>query len=157
MKKSQPLPKTTPTHQPPPPEGELVETRGFWQEVGKDLVRKSSEPIDETAKQIIGATTILEGLYFNAIAFSNLHGKVSIGWSLVIYMAPIGLLLISLSAALLVFFPKRYPLNFHSSEASRLVYEYTVNRKLRSLMISAIFLVLGIASLFLAVLIYLMK
>lgn len=147
--------KTDPTSNPP--DTLTLETRTFWQEIGKDLIRKSTEPIDETAKQIIGATTILEGLYFNAIAFSNLHGKVAVSWSLVIYMAPIGLLLISLTAALMVFFPKRYPLNFNSSDASRLVYEYTLSRKLRSLMVASGFLVLGIMSLFLAVLIYLMK
>ena len=79
---------------PEPSDPEIKENREFWQEIGKELIRKSTEPIDETAKQIIGATTILEGLYFNAIAFSNLHSKVPISWQLVIYMLPIGLLLI---------------------------------------------------------------
>lgn len=148
---------TNPEAEPDPSDPEVKENREFWQEIGKELIRKSTEPIDETAKQIIGATTILEGLYFNAIAFSNLHNKVPIGWPLVIYMLPIGLLLISLTSALMVFFPKRYPLNFHSSIASRMVYQYTINRKLVALMIASSFLVLGIASLFFAVLIYLLR
>lgn len=139
------------------PEALLTETRTFWQDIGKDLLRTSTQAVDETAKQIIGATTILVGLYFNAIAFSNLHSKIPISWQLVFYAAPIGLLLISLTAALTVFFPKKYPLNFNSSEASRLVFHQISKRKSRSLTISSIFLVLGIASLFLALIIYLIK
>ena len=134
----------------------IAEERSFWLETSKDTIRKSLESLDNAAKQIIGATSILEGLYFNAIAFGNLHGKVQISWLLAIYLAPIGLLLVSLTAGLMVLIPKRrYPINIHSSDIGRLVYEYKFNRKSRSLKISSIFLVLGIMSLFFAVLVYL--
>src|SRR5438093_10379251 len=100
----------TPPHQPDPfPE----ETRSFWREMGKNMIHESIGTIDETSKQLVAVTAILEGLYFHAIAFSNLRGKVSSVWLLILYMLPIGLLLISLTAALLVFFPNRYRLNFH--------------------------------------------
>src|SRR5579863_10214293 len=93
----------------------LEETRAFWREIGKEQIRTSISSVDEAAKQIIGVTAVLEGLYFNAITFSKLQGKVTSSWPLVIYLAPIVLLLISLSAALFVFFPNYYRLNLHSS------------------------------------------
>src|SRR5947209_17385467 len=103
MTKSGSTPKSS--NQPDPlPE----ETRSFWREMGKNMIHESIGTIDETSKQLVTVTAILEGLYFHAIAFSSLHGKVSNPWSLVLYLLPIGLLLISLSAALLVFFPDRY-------------------------------------------------
>jgi len=135
----------------------IEEAESFWHEVGKDIIRKSIDPVNESAKQIIGVTSILEGLYFNAITFSNLHNKISFSWLLAIYVAPVGLLLISLGAALMVFLPKRYTINFLSTEGSRLVYETMINRKMRLLKIAASFLVLAISALLLAVIIYLIK
>ncbi len=146
---------SAPPPTPEPPDPLAVETRAFWREVGKTLVRESIGTIDETAKQIIGVAGVLEGLYVNAITFSDLRGKVSGGWPQVVYLAPMVLLLVSLSAALLVFFPGRYPLNLHSSEASQLVYERVVTRKLRLMRIASAGLVLGVAAVFLAVWTYL--
>ncbi len=139
------------------PDPSLEEVYAFWHDVGKDLIRTSFRSIDEGAKQIIGATAILEGLYFNAIAFSNLQGKLSVVWPLVIYLLPIGLLLISLGAALMVFLPSQYNINFLSSSATKLIYENITRRKLRSLRIASCFLVLGVAALFFAVLMYLRR
>src|SRR5437879_5874304 len=67
---------------PEPPDPIKEEARTFWRELGKDLIRKSIDPINEAAKQIIAVTGILEGLYFNAITFSNLRGKAPSGWYL---------------------------------------------------------------------------
>jgi hypothetical protein len=140
---------------PEPPDPLVEETRAFWREVGKTLVRESVGTIDATAKQIVGVAGVLAGLYVNAIAFSDLRGKVTGGWPLAIYLTPVVLLLISLSAALFVFFPGYHPLNIHSSEASRLVYEHVVTRKLRRLRIASLGLVLGVVAVFVAVLTYL--
>jgi hypothetical protein len=140
---------------PEPPDPLVEETRAFWRETGKNMVRESLGTIDETARQIIGVAGILEGLYFHAIAFSNLRGQVAGGWPLAIYLAPIVLLLVSLSAALFVFFPRLYRLNIHSSEASQMVYERVVARKLLLLKLASLGLALGVVALFLAVLTYL--
>jgi len=139
---------------PPEPDALLEDTRAFWRETGKDLVRGSISTIDETAKQIVGVAGILEGLYFHAITFTDLRGKVA-GDVLWVYLAPIGLLLVSLCAALIVFFPDRSRLNFNSSEASKLVYERTVRAKLLALRMASIFLVLGVGGIFVAVIAYL--
>src|SRR4051812_33784117 len=80
---------------PSEPEPLLEETRAFWRRMGKSLVRETIGTIDKAAKQIVGLAGILEGLYFHAITFTDLRGKVT-GNALWIYVAPIGLLLISL-------------------------------------------------------------
>lgn len=145
-----------PANKPDPSNSLLEEGRTFWRETAKELIRSSIMPLDETAKQVIGVVTILEGLYFNAIAFSNLRSNVPHDWHIAVYLAPICLLLVSLVAALMVFFPKGYLLNIHSSEASRLVHEDLLKRKRHWLRIASIFLVLGIVALFFAVLLYLL-
>ena len=140
--------------QPPPPDELTKETREFWREVGKTMVRESIASIDETAKQIIGVAGILEGLYFHAIAYTDLRGQVT-GGELVIYLIPIFLLLLSLIFALLVFSSDRYRVNVHSSEGSRKTYESVVSRKLPFLRIASVCLILGVAALILALAIYL--
>jgi hypothetical protein len=139
---------------PPEPDSLLEESRAFWCETGKNLVRESISTIDETAKQLVTVTGILEGLYFHAITYTDLRGKVT-GDMLWIYLAPIVLLLISLCGALVVFFPNRSRLNFNSSEASKLVYERTVRSKLWALRMASIFLVLGISGILVAMIVYL--
>ncbi len=138
---------------PPEPDPLLEDTRVFWREIGKNMIQQSIGTIDEAAKQIIGVAGILEGLYFHAVAFADLRGQAA--GSLLVYGAPIVLLLVSLTAALLVYFPERYRLNFNSWEASKLVYERVVASKLLLLKIASICLALGVAALFLAVMTYL--
>ncbi len=140
--------------QPEPPDPLVAETRAFWREMGRTLIKESISTLDETAKQIIGVAGILEGLYFHAITYTNLRGKMQ-GNDLGVYVAPIVLLLISLTAALLVFFPEHSRLNADSSEASKLVYERTVQRKLWALRAASLFLVLGIGGMLVAVVRYL--
>ncbi len=131
------------------------EKRKFWHEFGKELISKSIDTMEETAKQIVGATIILEGLYFNAITFSKLQGQITNGWTLFFYILPVILLLGSLAASLFVFFPSRYPLNFFSSKASEEVFEDIVKRKWVSLQIASLILILGIAALVGTIFIYL--
>lgn len=139
---------------PEPPDPLLEESRLFWRELGRNMIHESIGAMDETGKQIIAVAGILEGLYFHAIAFSELQAKVT-GAALFIYLAPVALLLVSLIFALLIFFPERSKLNIHSSEASRLIYEHTVQGKLNALRLAALFLVLGILAILFAALAYL--
>ena len=140
--------------QPPDPDTLLEDTRAFWRQMGYKLINESISSIDEMAKQVVGIASILEGLYFHAIAFTDLHGKVT-GNILWIYVSPLALLLVSLCAALVVFFPDHSRLNINSSEACKLLYERTVRAKLGALRVASIFLVLGVGAIFLAVFAYL--
>ena len=140
---------------PEAPDPAVKEMRGFWRGIGKTMVRESIGTIDSAARQVIGVAGILEGLYFHAIAYSDLRGQVTGGWTLWIYVAPIALLLCSLVAALLVFVPDRYRVNLQSSQASRLIYERTLASKLLALRVSSGFLLLGVGAVFFAALTYL--
>jgi hypothetical protein len=95
-------------------------TRDFWLDVGRATARDSVKTLDETAGQVIVVAGVLEGLYFHAIAYSDLRGQVS-GGTLAIYGAPVVLLLLSLVAALLILLPARYRLNVPSAQAVRLL------------------------------------
>ncbi len=141
---------------PPEEDPFLPEIQDFWSGVGKDMVRNSIKTIDETAKQIIGVAGILEGLYFHAIAFTDLRGQVAGGGELLVYLAPILLLLLSLSAALLVFLPDAHPFDLRAWEAAKLIHERVKKSKLLLLRIASISLMLGVAALFAAMTTYLL-
>lgn len=137
--------------QPPGPgEDKLVEeNRAYWREVGRSLVKGSIDAADEVAKQIITVAGVLEGLYFHAIAFGDLTDTAKypaylLQLNLGVYLIPIGLLLVSLALALLVFFPARYRINLQAHEAARLVFTRIATRKLWLVRLSAVFLVLGV-------------
>jgi hypothetical protein len=141
--------------QPEPPEPLTEETCAFWREVGRELIKGSLSTIDETAKQVIGVAGILEGLYFHAIAFGDLMGKVKGNFVLFIYLLPILWLLLSLAAGLLVFYPHRYLINIHSSEGSRKAYHDMLHSKLLMLRLASLCLFLGVASFLPAIYLYL--
>jgi hypothetical protein len=128
--------------------------REFWREAGKTLVRESLATLDETAKQLIAVSGVLVGLYFHAIAFSDLRGKVR-GWTEGVYVAPIVVLLLSLVFALIVFFPDRSRLNLGSWQAGKLVYERTLRSKLLAVRLASLFLVLGVVGIAVAAVMYL--
>ena len=57
----------------------------FWRKLGQDMLRDSFKTIDKVAKQIIAVDGILAGLYFNAVAFSDLHKQPLSFWPLLLY------------------------------------------------------------------------
>lgn len=131
------------------------ETRAFWHEVACEMVKGSTAAIDETAKQLIAITAILEGLYFHAITFANLRGQVTALFPLLAYLAPLIFWTFSLIAAGLVFFPKAYTINLNSSEAAKTLHEVVVRRKYQFLMLSLVWLVVGAMGLVVAIGMYL--
>ena len=145
------------------PEASLPDDpNAFWREAGRELVKGSIASCDEIAKQLVTVTGLLEGLYFHAITFSDLLDKtkhpnstLSTWWGL--YLLPIALLLVSLTFALLVFFPQRYNINLASAQGSKTAFEAIAARKLRCVQISACFLIAGIAATGAAAWVYLVK
>jgi len=137
------------------PQSVVDETREFWREMARDVVKNSPAAIEETAKQLIGIAGILEGLYFHAIAFTDLRGKVTDFWPLVAYLAPLIFWLFSLMAAGLVFFPRAYRVNINSSEAAKRLHEDVVPRKYLCLVLSLVWLVVGVVFLIVALAFYL--
>ncbi len=121
----------------------------FWKDTAKGLLGESIKSIEGTAKQIIGVAGILEGLYFHAIAYSDIRGQLG-GVGLLLYLLPLLLWLGSLLAALLVFFPRTYASNISSWRESKDAFERIVTYKHAMLKVAGGFLVLGAVALFAA-------
>jgi hypothetical protein len=122
----------------------------FWKDTAKGLLGESIKSIEETAKQIIGVAGILEGLYFHAIAYSDIRGHLGGVGPLLLYLSPLLLWLVSLLAALLVFFPRTYASNISSWRESKAAFERIVTYKHTMLKIAGLFLILGALALFTA-------
>ena len=122
----------------------------FWKDTAKGLLGESIKSIEETAKQIIGVAGILEGLYFHAIAYSDIRGQLGGVGPLLLYLLPLLLWLVSLLAALLVFFPRAYASNISSWRESKAAFERIVTYKHNMLKVAGLFLVLGALALFAA-------
>jgi hypothetical protein len=145
---------SAPLIQPEPPDPLVAETRTFWREIGREMLKGTIATIDETAKQIVGVAGVLAGLYVNAVAFSDLRQGIATGVQLV-YVTPLGLLFVSLVAALIVFWPDRSRLNLNSFEAAKHLFERTARDKLLALRIASVFLGLGVLTIGIAVWVYL--
>ena len=132
----------------------VPEPNPFWKKNAESLVGGSIAAMEDTAKQIIVATSLLEGLYFHAITFSDLRGELE-GCMLVVYLAPLALWLVSLSFAMLTLSRKDYQININSSSDSKQVFEAIVERKYSRLKMAEVFLITSFISLFWAVYSYL--
>ena len=120
----------------------------FWKGTAKRLLGESIKSIEETAKQLIGVAGILEGLYFHAIAYSDVRGQLASCWTVALYMLPLALWLVSLCFALLVFFPRTYQANISSWRESKDAFERIVAYKHARLKAAGLFLALGGVALF---------
>ncbi len=131
------------------------EPNPFWRENAQKLVGESISTIEEVAKQLIAVNSLLEGIYFHAIAFSDVK-PVLTGWIAGVYLAPILLWLLSLVFAVLTLSPKAYKININSSRDSKERFEEIVSKKHGMLKISEVFLILSFIALFAAVAHYLL-
>jgi hypothetical protein len=132
----------------------IAEPDPFWRQNAQKLVEGSVDTLDNMAKQLITLTSLLEGLYFHAITFSDLRGTLG-GFVIWFYIAPIALWLASLLFAVWTLFPKTYDINIGSSRNSKETYEQIVSKKHFRLKISATLLVLSFPPLMVAVYYYL--
>lgn len=141
---------------PDPPEDRLA----FWQRMGREMVSGSIGVLDEVGKQLLTVEGVLVGLYFNAIAFSGLRtaataGTLSAGaaW---LYLAPVLALLVSLGAALMIFFPRAGQIDFDSAASAETAYTIRFERKMAWLRVSGITLLIAVALMAAALYIYLL-
>jgi hypothetical protein len=118
----------------------------FWKDNAKALLAESIKSLEETAKQIIAVAGILEGLYFHAITYTNIRGSTK-GWQATIYLTPVLAWLVSLCAALMVYFPQTYRTNINSARESRNMFESLVAHKRSMLKQAGIWLAVGIIGL----------
>lgn len=130
-----------------------TELNPFWKKNAEKLVGESISVVEDTAKQFVVVTGLLQGIYFHAIAFSDIKGAE--GYSVLIYLAPLVLWLLSLIFAVLVLFRKMYKININSTRDSKEKFEEMVKIKYRYIRISGFFLILSFMALAVAFLHYL--
>jgi hypothetical protein len=99
---------------PPPPE------HLFWRQAIQEIRKDSLKTVEDAAKQLIALVTLLSGLYFHAITFSQIPRS---GTNLkVLFVGPLALWVLCLLAASLVLIPRRFLLSpYDPEEAERIV------------------------------------
>ena len=132
----------------------VPEPNPFWKKNAESLVGGSIAAMEDTAKQIIVVAGLLEGLYFHAIAFSDLRGELE-GFMLAVYLAPLVLWLASISFAMLTLSRNDYRININSSSDSKTVFEEMVKGKILWLKVAEVFLLASFLPLIAAVYYYL--
>lgn len=130
-----------------------AEPNPFWKQNAEKLIGESISSVEDTAKQFVIITGLLEGIYFHAITFSDV--KSMEGGSVLIYAAPLVLWLISLIFAVMVLVRKKYGININSSRDSKEKFEKILEGKYQLIRISGLFLVLSFVALTIAFLHYL--
>lgn len=80
------------------------EEAAFWERYFMESPVKDIEVIDSAARQLVAVTSLLQGIYFAAIALSDFK-KQAAPWQLVILVTPAALWLVSLLLAMLTFVP----------------------------------------------------
>lgn len=130
-----------------------AEPNPFWKENAEKIVGESISVMEDTAKQFVVITGLLQGIYFHAIAFSDIKGVE--GYSALIYLAPLVLWLLSLIFAVMVLFRNRYRININSTRDAKEKFEKMVSVKYRYIRVSGVFLVLSFVALAIAFLQYL--
>jgi hypothetical protein len=132
----------------------LTEPNPFWRENAKKLVGESISSMECVAKQIIVVAGLLEGLYFHAIAFSDLRGSLD-GTMLLVYLSPIVLWLASLFFAMWTLSPQAHDININSSWDSKQTFENIVSEKHLTLKAAEALLLASFLPLLIAVYYYL--
>jgi hypothetical protein len=141
--------------------GEYVtELDEFWLETARTAVRESVASLEEAAKQLIGAVTLVEGIYFAAISFSDLRKVMAVqgpeaDFRIMLFVSPIILWLVCLFFAVRVFTPKNYDTNLSSPQLAEQLYREMVGYKHRNLKRAYWALLAGFVPLVMAVVYYL--
>ncbi len=132
---------------------EVAEPNPFWKQNAEKIVGESISSVEDTAKQFVTVTGLLEGIYFHAITFSDVKNME--GSAVWIYAAPLVLWLISLIFAVMVLVRKKYNFNINSIRDSKEKFEKILEGKYKLIRISSLFLILSFVALTIALLHYL--
>jgi hypothetical protein len=132
----------------------------FWLDTAQGMVKESVCALEEVAKQLIGVASLLQGIYFAAISFSDLKKVLIVqdthGWLLVLlFVSPIIPWLLSVGLAIQVFKPEFYSTNLQSPDLSRKMYDEIVVYKHRYLRYAHWALLAGFILLVINIIVYL--
>lgn len=132
----------------------------FWMKIGQGVVKDAVGRVEEAAKQLISITSVLQGIYFAAISFSDLKKALVIvdlqGWlQAALFVSPIIIWLISLGFAIRVLVPVARKINYVSPDEMRKKYLEIIEYKYRHMQRAHLALVLGFVPLVFNVFVYL--
>jgi hypothetical protein len=138
----------------------VAELGEFWLETARTAVRESVASLEGAAKQLIGVVTLVEGIYFAAVSFSDLAKVMAVqgqqAWlRILLFISPIVLWLVCLSFAVHVFMPETYKTNLSSPRLAEDFYRKMVSYKHRNLLMAYYALLAGFVLLVAAVVCYL--
>ena len=138
----------------------VTELDEFWLEIARDTVKESISSLEEAAKQLISAVTLVEGIYFATVSFSDLRKVTAVqgtdAWlRVLLFVSPIVIWLICLFFAVRVFTPETYKTNLSSPELAEGVYKEMVGYKHRNLKRAYWALMAGFVMMVVAVVYYL--
>jgi hypothetical protein len=139
---------------------QVTDVDRFWLTLGQETLKESISALEGAAKQLISIVSILQGIYFAAISFSNLKQVLVVqsaqGWLLVVvFVLPIALWLASLVFAINVFTPRLYSSNLSSPQMTQETYDKLVKAKHRELRKAHVLLVVGFVPLLVSIVAYL--
>ena len=141
--------------------GALTPLDHFWLDAARNVAKESAASLEEAAKQLIGITSLSQGIYFAAISFSDVKkGLAQFSgqqqWMMVAALiVPLLLWIVSLWFAIRVFKPETYKTNLDSPDLAREMYYEVVTYKKKQLQRAYLALVLGFVPLIVNVVLYL--
>jgi hypothetical protein len=96
----------------------------FWLDAAREANKDSIGSLEEAAKQLITAVTLLQGIYFAAISFSDVKKTMDVEGNfgllrILLFIGPIILWLICLILAVQVFKPETYSTNLSSPDLAK--------------------------------------
>jgi hypothetical protein len=131
----------------------------FWLETARTAVKESIATLEEAAKQLITAVTLVEGIYFAAVSFRDLRGAMAgaeTWWRIILFVSPIVIWLVCLFFAVRVFTPEIYTTNLCSPDLAEQVYGQIAAYKHRNLKRTHWALLLGFVPLVISIVYYLL-
>ncbi|MGZ4846425.1 MAG: hypothetical protein ACXV3D_00320 [Halobacteriota archaeon] len=139
---------------------EVTEVDRFWLSLGQETLKESLGILDGAAKQLISIVSILQGIYFAAISFSNLKQILIVqniqgGLLVFVLILPIAFWLTSLAFATNVFTPRPYSTNLSSPQIAKETHDDAVDIKHKQLHNAHLFLVAGFVPLLISIVGYL--
>jgi len=132
----------------------MTDEEAHWLKIGQQAPVEGIKSLEEAARQLITITGFLEGVYFAVISFTDVR-RIHNDWAHLSFVLPIGLWLVCILFASLVFVPRNYPIDRRTPDSIREAYERIVHFKRVRLLIAYWILVGSFAVLLANVWIYL--
>jgi hypothetical protein len=132
----------------------------FWLETARHAAKESVRALEDAAKQLIGITSLSQGIYFAAISFGDIKKALpqfAPAWQWTITGAlvlPLVCWLVALFFAIRVFVPQIYTTNLDSPEETRDTYAHIAAYKHAQLRRAHLALVLGFVPLIVNVVLF---